>query len=241
MKKSMLSMCLVLFSYSFCSAQKSYVVDTVNVNDLMPQYNTGAWFRHTALPSLEGTGFIFEKFMNGQILVNDSTLSPETYLLNIDAYTNEVKYMEGDKEYTIYNTNKYKGVILKDSLRQRYLFKRIILPSNDKTLYLAEVLHQGNKFIFYKHIEKRLHRADLNERGIVTTGRNVTSFDEYSDYFVKKLHNPIEKIRLKRSDFFALAAEIKLPILGKYCTEHKIGKNLSEQEAVQLLSIIENL
>ena len=241
MKKSMLSMCLVLFSYSFCSAQKSYVVDTVNVNDLMPQYNTGAWFRHTALPSLEGTGFIFEKFMNGQILVNDSTLSPETYLLNIDAYTNEVKYMEGDKEYTIYNTNKYKGVILKDSLRQRYLFKRIILPSNDKTLYLAEVLHQGKKIIFYKHIEKRLHRADLNERGIVTTGRNVTSFDEYSDYFVKKLHNPIEKIRLKRSDFFALAAEIKLPILGKYCTEHKIGKNLSEQEAAQLLSIIENL
>ncbi len=228
--------------FSVLSAQKSYVVDTLNVNDSLTQYNSGQWFKRTKASSgLEGTGFIFEKFMTGQLLINDTTISTENYLLNIDAYTNEVKYMVGNKEYTIYNTNKYTGVILKDSLQQRYLFKRIPLSPNNKTLYFAEVLHQGKKFVLYKYVEKRLHRADLNDRGIVSTGRNITRFDEYSEYYIKKPNAPLEKIKLKRSDFLALTVEIKLPQLEKYCIEHKIGKNLSDQDAVQLISIIENL
>ena len=242
MKKLGIIFFFVISIFSTLPAQKSYVVDTLNINDSLTQYNSGQWFKRTKPSSgLEGTGFIFEKFMTGQLLINDTAISAERYLLNIDAYTNEVKYMEGNKEYTIYNTNKYTGVILKDSLQQRYLFKRIPLSPNNKTLYLAEVLYQGKKFVLYKYIEKRLHRADLNDRGIVSTGRNITSFDEYSEYYIKKQNAPLEKIKLKRSDFLALTVEIKLPQLEKYCIEHKIGKNLSDQDAVQLISIIENL
>ncbi len=237
----------LVFSFVFLilctlSAQKSYVVDSVNSTDDLAQYNSGQWFKRTkAAPGLEGTGFIFEKFMTGQLYINDTTVSIQTYSMNIDAYTNEVKYMQDDKEYTIYNTNNYTGVILKDSLHQRYIFKRIPLLSRDKTLFLTEVLYQGEKFILYKHIEKRLHQADLNNRGIVSTGRNVIRFDEYSDYYIKKSRAPLEKILLKRGDFLALVAEIKLSQLEKYCAEHKIRKNLSEQEAVQLISILETL
>lgn len=237
----------VTFIFNFITilsiaGQKSYIVDTLSSDKDLSRYNSGEWYNHRKIMGgLEGTGFIFEEFMPGQIFINDTTLSTETYLMNVDAYTNEVKYMQDGKEYTIYNTNKYTGVLMKDSLNQRYVFKRMSLSEKDKTLYLLEVMHQGAKFKLYKHLEKRLHRADLQDRGIVSTGKSLNSFDEYEDYFIKKAHRPVEKINLKRNSFFELAASSKLAKLEIYCTDNKIGKNLTELQAVQLMCIIENL
>ena len=135
---------IIVLLYGICTitmfSQKSYVVDTINTNNDLSQYNSGEWYTHRrTMGGLEGTGFVFENFMNGKILVNDSTLSEETYVMNVDAYTNEVKYMKEGKEYTIYNTNKfakYTGVLMTDSLHQRYLFKRIKLSSKNDDLTL---------------------------------------------------------------------------------------------------------
>ncbi len=233
---------LCIFASVLLSAQKSYVVDTINTNNDLSQYNSGEWYMHRRVSGgLEGSGFVFEKFMNGRIMVNDTTLSSETYSMNVDAYTNEVKYMQAGKEYTIYNTNKYMGVLMMDSLNQRYLFKRIPLSGTDKTLYLVEVMHTGTKYTLYKHLGKRLHRANFQDNGVYTTGKSVNSFDEYTDYYIKKAHGQLEQIKLKKSNFLELAASSKTSKLENYCTENKIGKNLTEQQAVQLIRIIETL
>lgn len=166
-------------------------------------------------------------------------MSAEVYSMNIDAYTNEVKYMQDGKEYTIYNTNKFSGVLMTDSLKQRYFFKRIVL-SDDGILYLSQVMFKGQKYTLYKHLDKRLHRADLQDRGVVTTGKSVNSFDEYEDYYVQK-GKLLEKIKLQRRNFIDLVGKNKATKLEKFCDENKIGKKLSEQEAVKLMSIIEGL
>jgi hypothetical protein len=190
---------------------------------------------------VQGSSLIFEKYLSGKVIVNDSVITSEVVLMNIDAIADEVRFKTLNKPERALNNSKFLGVEMTDENGKIYIFKRFRVYEKAFGNALVQIISESNKLTFVKLVQKQFHRADYEDRGVISTGKPYDSFETITNYYIKKESHLFKKIKLIKNEIMGLAPPEKFQKLDKLCRDHHIGTKLDENEAVALIKTIESL
>ena len=190
---------------------------------------------------VQGSSLIFDKYLPGKVIVNDSTITSESVLMNIDAIADEVRFKTPNKPERALNNSKFLGVQMTDENGKSYIFKRFRVYEKAFGNALVQIISETNELTFVKLIQKQFRRADYENRGVTSTGKPYDSFFTTTNYYVKKENHLFKKIRLLKNEIIGLAPPEKFQDLEKLCRDHHIGTKLDENEAAALIKTIESL
>ena len=190
---------------------------------------------------VQGSSFIFDKFLPGKIIINDSIITKEIVMMNIDVIADEVRFKTPNKPERALNNSKFLGVQMTDETGKTYIFKRFRVYEKAFGNSLVQIISESDKMTLVKSIQKQFHRADYEDRGVTSTGKPYDFFETITTYYVKKGNHLFKKIKLLKNEIIGLAPPEKFQNLDKLCRDHHIGTKLDENEAVALLKTIEEL
>lgn len=195
---------------------------------------------------VKGTPFLYDSWGTGRLMLSDSLLVKSEYSLRFNANTNEIHIKLGEIERVLSN-RELLSVELEYALpsvsSQKIKLKKIVLPDNLDRHIFGIYLHDGSKFLLYKHIKKVFKKADFQDKGVATVGNNFDSFNEQISYYLKEKSNAPIKINLKKGDIIAackLSKNNQIKV-DTFCKEKKISGKLTEIEAIELISFVETL
>ena len=190
---------------------------------------------------VQGSSLIFEKYLPGKVIVNDSFTTSEIVMMNIDVISDEVRFKTPNKPERALNNSKFLGVKMTDENGKIYVFKRFKVYEKAFGNTLVQIILESDKLTLVKSIQKQFHRADYEDKGVITTGKPYDYFETITTYYVKKENHLFKKIRLLKNEIIGLAPPEKFQDLEKLCRDHHIGTKLDENEAAALIKTIESL
>ena len=190
---------------------------------------------------VQGSSFIFDKYLPGKVIINDSITTNEIVMMNIDVIADEVRFKTPNKPERALNNSKFLGVQMTDETGKIYIFKRFRVYEKAFGNSLVQIISESSKMTLVKSVQKQFHRADYEDRGVTSTGKPYDSFETITTYYVKKGNHLFKKIKLLKNEIIGLAPPEKFQNLDKLCRDHHIGTKLDENVAVALLKTIEEL
>ena len=152
----------------------------------------------TTKEELHGSPYLFTNWVHGYAITTaDSIKQNDSYLFNYEKTTGLLLYTAGGNAMKAVNKEEIKGFTLFDEKGQPYIFEDV--PVVNKKVFV-QVLSSGSKYIIYKDINTKFHKADFTTNGITSSGNNYDSYDDNSNYYLVTQPNgtPV-KFSLKRS------------------------------------------
>ena len=242
----------LLFSFAFLiffSALKAQDVTDANrelssqektwlISDFMNERNVSADPKYEGV---QGSTLLFDKYLPGKVIINDSTTTEEVVLMNIDVFSDDVRFKTSNKPERILNNSKFLGVKMTDEAGKILVFKRFRIYEKAFGNLLVQIITESDKMTLVKLVQKQFHRADFQDRGVTSSGKPYDYFESKTTYFIKKGTHLFKKIRLEKNEIIGLAPPEKINEIEKLCQKHHIGAKLDENEAAALLKTIEAL
>jgi hypothetical protein len=151
----------------------------------------------TAKEELHGSPYLFNSWVHGYAITTaDSIKQNDSYRFNYEKSTGILLYTAGGSTMKAVNKGEIKGFTLYDDNGQVYKFEDV--PAINAKVYV-QVLSSGNKYIIYKDLNTKFHKADFTTNGITSSGNNYDSYDDDSNYYlVKQAGGAPQKFTLKR-------------------------------------------
>jgi len=152
----------------------------------------------TTKEELHGSPYLFTNWVHGYAVTTaDSIKQNDSYLFNYEKTTGLLLYTAGGNAMKAVNKSEIKGFTLYDEKGQPYEFEDV--PAINTKVFV-QVLSSGNKYIIYKDLNTKFHKADFTTNGITSSGNNYDSYDDNSNYYlVTKPAGAPQKFNLKRS------------------------------------------
>ena len=151
----------------------------------------------TSKEELHGSPYLFNSWAHGYAVTTaDSIKQNDSYLFNYEKTTGILLYTAGGNTMKAVNKGEIKGFTLYDDKGQPYEFEDV--PAVNAKVYV-QVLSSGSKYIIYKDLNTKFHKADFTTNGITSSGNNYDSYDDDSNYYlVKQPGGAPVKFSLKR-------------------------------------------
>ncbi|MBN8683396.1 MAG: hypothetical protein J0L99_12165 [Chitinophagales bacterium] len=191
---------------------------------------------------VRGTPFLFDGWEPGAIQIKkDSLWYARPLKFRFDIYEHELQVRNDSSQTEVIPDNDafYRFQIQSPEGKQ-LLFGKYELPGFRHPQF-AQVIYQGNKYTLVRHYKKVLKKADLVDKGMVTTGHAYDRFEIMTEYHVRANKQDFQKTALKLKDLKALPNKTGDKKLENYCREHKLKGKLSESQAMQLLAFMDRL
>jgi hypothetical protein len=253
MKKKLLITALFVVIYTLNFAQTTSNNQGVNLSSFSKSDELKRAFSNTRAATafddryegVKGSPYLFETWTEGRLTLSDSAVVKEVYLFKFDLIENEVRIKVAQQERILTN-RELQSLELKipnDASGKSVLLKKVKLPDSDNRHLFGIFLYEGKHLSLYKHIKKVFKKANLEDKGIVTLGNAYDSFEETTTIFIRRNMETPEKTSLKKNDiiFHSKLSKAKMDEVNKFCREHEIGGKLTDAEAVELISYIDNL
>ena len=191
---------------------------------------------------VRGTPFLFDTWQPGAIQIKkDSVWYASPLKFRFDIYEHELQ-VRNDSMNTelIPDKEVFYRFQLQSPDGKQFLFGKYELPGFRHPQF-AQVIYQGNKYTLVRHYRKVLKKADLVDKGMVTTGHPYDRFEVMTEYHVRANKQNFQKTSLKLKDLKVLRGKTSEKKLESYCKENKLKGKLSESQAMQLLAFMDRL
>jgi hypothetical protein len=191
-------------------------------------------------PTIEGTPFVHDTWLSGILTLSNGRMVKHPALsYRFDGYNNLVYFKNHtDKEMLLFN----EGIALLDLIHPDstvWRFKSVALPNAPKPNYLVRVLYEANGVVFVQDLRKTLYEPDPKQTSAYQTDEaKKAHYKEGYAYWVKKPNKPFERVTLKKKSIAELAPARMEKSVDSFCDKNGYRNNLTEAEAIALLSFI---
>lgn len=189
---------------------------------------------------IKGLPFYKNSWSEGVVcLKKDSVVVNKPELkLRFDAYANELWIKQGKDSMIAYSKDINWFVLIDGDLQETFIKAPLI--NKDFPNYFYKLMFKGDNYILYKELRKELIRADLVDKGMVSTGLPYDRFEEKIKYYLKTGENTIKKIKPSRKSFIKELPKRYEKKLISFCNNSDISGKLSEQEMIDILTFLQN-
>lgn len=192
---------------------------------------------------VKGSPFIFEEWLPGQLLLNDSAVVANQIVYKFDAFKNEIwiKMVTG-QERILYNNELLAFELYKPD-GKKVKFKKVKLPDSENRHHFSVSVFEGQNTSLIKDVKKVFKKANLEDKGIVTLGNAYDWFEEVNNFYIKKLNAVPVKVSLKKNSIID-ALKLSKPAtqsVENFCKNHDIKGKMTEEEAVKMMVYVDTL
>ena len=186
----------------------------------------------------QGSPFLVDEWLPGALVLFDSTETGDSLQFKFDTYYNEVWVLKNKRDSVILYSTYIRSLVLHSPDGRQLQFKKYEIDNSSSPIKFYQPVYEGQQMTLVKDEHKLLIKANFVERGVYNTGLPYDRFEGgKTDYYLQRAKDqPFEKINLKKKELLALAPAAKAKALEAFCKKEKIGKNLSDQEARQILT-----
>ena len=191
----------------------------------------------------QGSPFIFSDWSDGRLVLKDSVVIKNKLLYKFDLIQNEIWIKVDEKTERILFSKDLLSLELLRPDGKNIFFKKAKLPKVTTQNYFSQVVFEGKNVTLIKDVQKVFRRADLQDRGIVTTGKAYDWFEEVTEFYLKKGNGAYLPTKLKRKDFAEILKlnKTQAESLENFCKENEISRKMNDVETVKMLAFIDTL
>jgi hypothetical protein len=192
---------------------------------------------------VKGSPFIHTDWLEGRLILADSTLVKNRMLYKFDAMKNEiwVQSLTG-QEHILYNRDVISlDLIQKDG--KKIKFRKFKMPQSQDRHHFTIGLFEGKNWFLAKEIKKIFRASNLEDKGIVTVGNAYDWFEDQVTFYLRKEDFEAKKVSLKKNDIVEAAQLSKnnLFLANQFCNEKGLKGKLTEEQAIELVGYLDIL
>jgi hypothetical protein len=189
----------------------------------------------------KGSPFLQDVWLPGTLMLFDSSNTGDSLRFKFDTYHNEIWVIKNAYDSVILYSTYIRALDMWEPDGKRWKFKKYEIDNSTSPVKFYQAVYEGKSYTLVKDEHKLLVKANFVERGVYTTGLPYDRFEgSATDYYLRVAPDqPFEKISLKKKVLIEKASGKKANALESYCKKEKIGKNLSDDEAIQVLQFLE--
>ncbi len=158
--------------------------------------------------------------------------------LRFDAYANELWIKQGKDSMIAYSKDINWFVLIDGDLQETFIKAPLI--NKDFPNYFYKLMFNGENYILFKELRKELIRADLVDKGMVSTGLPYDRFEEKVKYYLKADGQSIKKIKPTRKSLIKELPRRYEKKLITFCNTSDISGKLSEKEMIDILTFLQD-
>ena len=189
----------------------------------------------------KGSPFLIDEWLPGTLMLFDSSTTGDSLRFKFDTYLNEVWVIKIQYDSVILYSTYIRELDLRHPDGRHWQFKKYAIDNSSSPIKFYQSVFDGPTYTLVKDERKLLVKANFVERGVYSTGLPYDRFDgSATDYYLRfGPDKPFGKIPLKRNTLLELAPPDKAKALEAFCKKERIGKNLSDEEAVQMVRFLD--
>lgn len=189
---------------------------------------------------VRGLPFYRDNWSDGVVcLRKDSAVVNKPDLkLRFDSYANELWIKQGKDSLIAYSKDINWFVLINGDIQETF----IKVPGINKTFpnYFYRLLYKGQEYSIYKEVKKELVRADLVDKGMVSTGLPYDRFEEKVKYFIQTKDGAYKKFKPTVKTLIKELPKRYEKKLKSYCKSSGISGKLSDKEMTDIMSFLQS-
>lgn len=168
---------------------------------------------------------------------DSAVVSKPDLRLRFDSYANELWIKQGKDSLIAYSRDINWFVLIDGDIQETFLK----VPGINKAFpnYFYRLLFKGQDYLVYKEVKNELVRADLVDKGMVSTGLPYDRFEEKAKYYLQTKDGVYHKFKPTVKGFMAELPKRYHKKLKTYCKASDISGKLSDKEITDMMMFLQ--